>query len=191
MKGERFVEIRRKTRMLTECAVMLAIATVLSFAKIFESPFGGSVTLGSMVPLVVLCAYIKEFKWGLLTCFAYSLIQMLLGFYAPPAATIISFFAVVALDYVVAFSVISIANPVSRIFKNKSLGVSFGAAVACILRFLCHFATGILIWGGYAPEGMPIWQYSLIYNGGYMLPELIITVVASAGLLAIIEKKKS
>ncbi len=185
------MQIDNKTKILTKCSVMLAIATVLSFIKIIESPFGGSVTPGSMVPLVVLCAHIREFKWGLLACFAYSLIQMLLGFYAPPAANIISFFAVVALDYVVAFSIICIANPISKIFKNKSLGVSIGAAVACILRFLCHFSTGILIWGGYAPEGMPIWQYSLIYNGGYMLPELIITVLASAAILAIIEKKKS
>lgn len=170
---------------------MLAIATVLSFAKIFESPFGGSVTLGSMVPLVVLCAHIKEFKWGLLACFAYSLMQMLFGFYAPPAATLLRFFAVVMLDYVVAFSVLSVANPISGVFKNKSLGVSLGAVIACILRFLCHFTTGILIWGGYAPEGMPVWQYSLIYNGGYMLPELIITTVASGIIYAIIEKRKS
>ena len=50
-------------------------------------------------------------------------------------------------------------------------------------RFLCSFASGILIWGEYAPEGQPVWLYSLTYNGGYMLPELIITV-AAAVLLA-------
>ncbi|MBQ7119637.1 MAG: energy-coupled thiamine transporter ThiT [Oscillospiraceae bacterium] len=183
------MEIKKKTRMLTECAVMLSIATVLSFIKIFESPFGGSVTLGSMVPLVVLSVHIKEFKWASLACFAYALIQMLFGFYAPPAANVIRFIAVVMLDYVVAFGVICLANPVSKMFENKIIGVSAGAFIACVLRFFCHFTTGILIWDSYAPEGTPVWMYSLIYNGGYMLPELVITVVLSAVLYTVIEKK--
>ena len=183
------MEIKKKTRKLTECAVMLSIATVLSFIKIFESPFGGSVTLGSMVPLVVLCVHIKDFRWGALACFAYSLLQMLFCFYAPPAANVLRFFAVVMLDYVVAFGIICITNPVSKLFKNKTLGIISGTVIACTLRFLCHFITGILIWGGYAPEGTAVWLYSLIYNGGYMLPELVITVVLSALLYAVIEKR--
>ncbi len=183
------MDIKKKTRTLTECAVLLSIATVLSFVKIFESPFGGSVTMGSMVPLVIACVHIKEFKWGALTCFAYSLLQMLFGFYAPPAATIPRFFAVVLLDYVVAFGIICITNPVSKLFKKKTLGVIVGTIAACALRFLCHFMTGILIWGAYAPEGTPVWLYSLIYNGGYMLPELFVTMILSAVLYTVILKK--
>lgn len=184
------MDVKKKTRILTECAVLLSIATVLSFVKIFESPFGGSVTMGSMVPLVIACVHIKEFKWGLLTCFAYSLLQMLFGFYAPPVATIPRFVAVVLLDYIVAFGVICIVNPVSKLLKNKTLGVIAGTVFACSLRFICHFITGLLIWGIYAPEGTAVWLYSLIYNGGYMLPELVITTTLSAILYTVISKRE-
>lgn len=169
---------KEKTRNITICAVMVALATVLSLIKFFDAPYGGSVTLGSMVPLVILSVKIRDFRWGMLACFAYSLIQMLLGFAPPPTATFLYFAAVVLLDYVIAFTVISVANPISKLFKNKTVGVGVGSAVAVFLRFLCHFASGILIWGVYA-EDMPVWLYSLTYNGGYMLFEFIITVVVS------------
>ena len=58
---------------------------------------------------------------------------------------------------------------------RKTLWYGVGAAVVCFLRFVCSFLSGIVIWGAYAPEGTPVWIYSLTYNGGYMLPELIIT----------------
>ncbi|MBR5543824.1 MAG: energy-coupled thiamine transporter ThiT [Oscillospiraceae bacterium] len=182
--------MQTKTKKLTECAVMVALATVLSFIYIYQAPQGGSVTLGSMVPLVIVSAHIKDMRWGLLACFAYSLIQMMFGFVAPPTATLAYFFAVVALDYVVAFTVICLVNPISKLFSNELLGVGFGAAVAVACRFLCHFATGILIWGVYAPEGRPVWLYSLLYNGGYMLPELVITVVLSIAIYAVVIIKR-
>lgn len=180
-----------KTKKLTECAVMVALATVLSFIYIYQAPQGGSVTLGSMVPLVLVCAHIKDFRWGLLACFAYSLIQMMVGFMAPPTATLAYFFAVVVLDYVVAFTVIFLVNPISKLFRNELLGIGIGATVAVLCRFLCHFATGILIWGVYAPEGQPVWLYSLLYNGGYMLPELVITVMLSTAIYAVMLKRKN
>ena len=183
--------IDNKTRELTESAAMLALATVLSFICIYQAPFGGKITPGSMVPIILLSVRRKDFKKSLLSCFAYSLIQMMFEFAAPPTKTLFYFFAVVILDYIVAFTVLCISGPISKLFKNRCLGVGIGAAVALILRFLCHFTTGIFIWGGYAPEGMKIWVYSLVYNGGYMLPELIVTTVLSVAIFAIIEKKKS
>ena len=181
---------KTKTKKLTECAVMIALATVLSFISVYNAPFGGSVTLGSMVPLVLVCARIKDFRWAFLSCFAYALIQMMVGFAAPPTATLGYFAAVVLLDYVVAFSAISIANPVATLFNHTLPGVGIGAATACVLRFICHFVGGILIWGVYAPEGQPVWLYSLLYNGGYMLPEFVITVILSVAIYAVISKRE-
>ena len=182
--------MQTKTKRITECAVMIALATVLSFVYIYQAPYGGKVTLGSMVPLVLMCARVSDMRWGLLGCFAYSLMQMIFEFAAPPTRTLGYFFAVVMLDYIVAFTVISISNPITRLFKNKCIGVGVGAAVAVCCRFLCHFATGVFIWGAYAPENMPVWIYSLIYNGGYLLPELVITVVLSVAIYAGIEKRE-
>lgn len=179
-----------KTKKLTECAVMVALATVLSFISVYQAPQGGSVTLGSMVPLVLVSVHIKDFRWGLLACFAYSLIQMMLGFMAPPVASFGYFVAVVMLDYVVAFTVICLVNPISKLFKNELVGVGIGTCTALLCRFLCHFMGGMLIWGVYAPEGQPVWLYSLLYNGGYMLPELILTVILSGAIYAVILKRK-
>ena len=183
------MEIKTKTRNITLCAVMISLATVLSLIPIYNAPFGGTVTLGSMVPLVLVCAMIKDFRWSALACFTYSLIQMLIGFTAPPTATFIYFVAVVLLDYAGAFTVIAVANPVSKLFKNELVGVGAGAIIAMSGRFVCHFLSGILIWKVYAPEGQPVWLYSILYNGGYMLPELVITTVASTLIYGVIRKR--
>jgi thiamine transporter len=72
--------------------------------------------------------------------------------------------------------------------RSRSASIAFGAAVAVFLRFLCSFASGILIWGGYAPEGTPVWLYSLVYNGSYMLPELVITSIVTVALVKVLDR---
>lgn len=179
-----------KTRKLTECAVMVALAAVLSLIKVYDAPYGGSITLGSMVPLVIASVHIKDIRWGFLACFSFSVIQMMLGFAPPPTPTLGYFVLVVLLDYVMAFMALVLANPVSGLFKNKTVGVMAGSFVAVLGRFICHFGSGCLIWNVYAPEGQPAWLYSLLYNGGYLLPELIITVVLSGAIYAVIQRGK-
>lgn len=181
---------KTKTTKITLCAVMMALAAVLSIIPLYQAPYGGTVTLGSMVPLVLVCVLIQDMRWGVLTCFAYSLLQMMLGFSAPPTGTLLYFLAVVLLDYVVAFTVLFTVNPISKLFKNKFFGIVSGTVVACILRFACHFMSGILIWGVYAPEGTPVWLYSILYNGGYMLPETVITAVIATSIYAVISRQK-
>ena len=63
-------------------------------------------------------------------------------------------------------------------FSNRLVGVGVGTAVVCLIRFLCSFLSGVLIWGNLS-EGLPAWTYSLGYNASYMLPETILTVVAT------------
>ena len=91
-----------KTRILVECALMIAAGTVLSNFKIYELPNGGSVTFLSMLPFV-LVSFRHGAKWGLFTGFVNSLLQMLLGFYAPPVPSFLYFLGEVLLDYVLAF----------------------------------------------------------------------------------------
>lgn len=169
---------------------MIALASVLSLIPLYHAPYGGTVTLGSMVPLILVCMYIKDMRWSFLACFAYSLIQMLFGFAAPPTPTFGYFLAVVLLDYIIAFTVISVANPIARLFKNKVFGIAVGSVAALLIRFICHFISGILIWGVYAPEGQPVWLYSILYNGGYMLPEIVITTVISTVIYGFLLKNQ-
>ena len=167
-----------RTRTLVECALMIAVGTVLAQIKIFEMPFGGSVTLVSMLPFI-LVSFRHGVKWGLATGFVNSLLQMLLGFYAPPAGTVAAFVGVV-----LAFTLLGLAGVIAKPFKNHLLGVAAGTAAVCVIRFLCSFLSGALLWGSYQESyewarGMSVWLYSFIYNGSYMLPELLITTVCA------------
>ena len=168
-----------KTRTLVECALMIAIGTVLSNIKIFTMPNGGSITLLSMLPFV-LVSFRHGAKWGLFTGFVNSLLQMLLGFYAPPAPGLLPLVGMILLDYVLAFSFLGLACVFAKLFKNKLVGVAVGSAAVCVLRFLCSFLSGVLIWGNLS-DGLPAWTYSLTYNGSYMLVECIICI--ALGLL--------
>lgn len=175
-----------KTRTLVECALMIAVGTVLANIKIFEMPFGGSVTLLSMLPFVMV-SFRHGVKWGLATGFVNSLLQMLLGFYAPPAGTAIAFAGVVLLDYVLAFTLLGTAVWFAHFFKNKLVGVAAGTAAVCVIRFLCSFVSGALLWGSYQSyyewaNGLNVWLYSFLYNGSYMLPEMILTVIGAVVL---------
>ncbi len=178
---------RKSTPILVECAMMIAMSTALSFVKLFDLPQGGSVTCASMAPLI-LVSYRHGIKWGLFTGFVHSLLQMLIQFYAPPANTALAFAGTILLDYVLAFTVLGAAAFFGSPFKNRLASAAAGSVAVTVLRFLCSFMSGILIWGSYAPEGTPVWLYSLTYNGSYMLPETIITALASALLIPVLDR---
>jgi thiamine transporter len=157
MSNEKF-----DTRVLAEMAIAIALATVLSYIKIFSMPYGGSVTLGSMVP-ILLISFRRDVKIGVITGVIYGLVQMILDgwFYSPVG---------MALDYPIAFGVLGLA----ALFKKQPI---LGVVIAMAGRFLSHFISGVVFFGIYAPEGMSPVLYSAIYNGGYMLPELIISAI--------------
>ena len=162
---------------------MIAVGTVLGKISIFSMPYGGSVTLLSMLPFV-LVSFRHGVKWGLMTGFVDALLQMLLGFYAPPAGTVIAFIGVVMLDYVLAFTLLGSADWFARFFRTRAVGVAVGTAAVCVIRFLCSFLSGALLWGSYQEyyewaKGMSVWLYSFIYNATYMLPELVLTTIAA------------
>jgi len=167
-----------KTRVLVECALMIALGTVLSSIKFFTLPNGGSVTALSMLPFV-LVSFRHGVKWGLFTGFVNSCLQMLIGgVWAPPTPNFLSYAGEVLLDYVLAFMALGMAELFARPFKNRMVGVAVGTFAAGFLRFLCSFLSGVLIWGNLT-DGLPAWTYSLVYNGSYMLPETLLTMIAA------------
>lgn len=170
-------KVYSKTRILVECALMMALGTVLSNIKLFTMPNGGSVTLLSMLPFVVI-SFRHGVKWGLFTGFVNGCLQMLLGFWAPPTPTFLYFLGEVMLDYLLAFMALGFAELFARPFKNRMVGVAVGTFASGFLRFMCSFLSGVLVWGNLS-DGWAAWSYSLVYNGSYMLPETLITVVAA------------
>jgi thiamine transporter len=177
------------TKKLTVCAIMVALASVLSLVKIFTAPYGGSVTLASMAPIIIISLIYKP-RWSMMSAFAYSVIQIILGFYPPPVKDILSFTLVILLDYVIAFGVLGFAGAIAKRFKNKLIGVPIATFTVIFLRFISHFLSGIVIWSSYAPKGQPVWLYSMLYNGAYLLPELIITGILLTVLVKYIDFRK-
>lgn len=172
-------------RKITETAIMLAVATVLSLLQ-FTGPWalGGSITVCSMLP-IILIAHRYGTRWGVLTAFAYSLLQLLLGLrnvqYAPNALTAIG---IILLDYVLAFGVLGFAAAFDTVIKSRRMAILAGIAAVMTGRFLCHFVSGIIIWEALWPNslGWATWIWSLAYNGSYMLPEMILTGIAAYAL---------
>lgn len=177
--------MNKKVLKLCESAVMIALATVLSLITFANLPFGGSVTLCSMLPLVLI-AYRYGCKWGFLTGAVYGLVQMILGAENLTYGTsVIAVASIILFDYLVAFGVIGFGGIFRNKIGNQSVELCVGTLFACALRYICHFITGSTVWGGMAPEGTPVWIYSLTYNATYMIPETVVTIV-SAVLLGLI-----
>ncbi len=169
---------------------MVATATVLMWvSKLIPAPWlqGGSVTLASMVPIVSVSLMLGT-KWGLLCSVLYAFIQMLFGFYPPPTQSFINYVLVVVLDYIAAFGVLGFAGGIYRALGKKRYAIALSGFLVTVMRYVCHILSGILIWGVYADEGQSVLSYSLLYNGGYMVPEIIITTVALALVAPFIEK---
>lgn len=167
-----------KLHIMVECAILIALSFVLSMIKLFEMPFGGSVTPLSMLP-VCLVGFMHGAKWGFGSAFVYSVLQMMtssvFSWGLSPLVLVICIFA----DYILAFTVLGATG----FFKNKgNFGLISGTFCAIFLRFLCHYISGVTIWASSAPESMNPFVYSLLYQGSYMLPECIFTMI---GIVAI------
>ena len=177
---------KQKNRRLAESALMLALSTILAELAVFSLPFGGSVTLFSQVP-VILVSYRYGVKWGLTTGLAMSIIQLIFGIQNFSYVSGMAAFLILALcDYLIAFSALGLGGMFKGKIKNDILAISLGGVVVTVIRFICHFISGATIWKEYA-EGAPVLEYSLTYNASYMLPELIITVVGLVILAGIFD----
>ena len=200
-----------KTKRLTESAMLLAMAIVLevvSKAFIPEMPFGGQVTLVSMLP-VVLISYRHGVKWGLVSGLCYALIEMALGAktvaaafqpgYFGDEALILNAIIMCALDYVLAFTLLGLGGIFRNKIKNPGVSLMCGSLVALGARYLAHILSGYILFSGWAEwfftqDGFPAWGaslvqslspsalgwvYSIVYNGIYMVPEMILTAIAA------------
>ncbi len=174
-----------KTKIMAECAILVALSTVLSFFKIWNMPWGGSVTLFSMLPVCYISVR-HGIKWGLGSSFLYAVIQLFFGIILDGllgwGLTGGILIACMLLDYIIAFTGLG----VSGIFANKGFGgIMAGTTLAVVIRFVSHLLSGVYVfasagklWEGF--ETSNTWLYSFVYNGCYMLPELVMTLVGAA-----------
>ena len=169
-----------------ECAIMLALAIVLNQFTPIRLPFGGSVTFFAQLPIVII-GYRHSAKWGLLTGFTMGIIEMLFGLANFSYVTGIKAYLILILaDYVIAFSALGLGGIFKSRIKKQALALALGGGVVSVIRFVCHFISGVTIWSGYA-EDTPVVIYSLTYNASYMIPELILTVIGALVLGSLLD----
>ena len=202
-------ENKKRIEALTVSAIMIAFSVSISAScavmPFLNLPFGGGFTIASMLP-IILVAYMYGTKWGILTAFAYSVMQMLLGF-----NTVSAFFLpgdsqmawwravlVVFIDYLLAYTVLGLGGIFRKKFSSTKALV-LGSVFAISLRYIAHIISGAIFFGTWAEwfftqDGFYAWGqnvldtfsggslalvYSIIYNGTYMIPEIIITAIAA------------
>lgn len=211
-----YLEVKRMKKKnlywLVESAVMIALAAVLELVAkmvIPEMPFGGQITIVSMLP-VVLVGWKYGLGKGLITGFVYSLVQMALGVktisslimpasedYLGSLGNVVLMFI---LDYIVAYTVLGLGALYKSKIKNNSLSLALGSFTVLSFRYLSHILSGYILYGAWAEwfftqEGFYSWGatimntfsgnalslvYSIVYNGFYMIPEIIITTIVAA-----------
>ena len=165
-----------RTRMLCEGALMVALAQILGYLKLAEAPNGGSITF-AMFP-IILFAVRWGLRPGLMAGFLFGLLQLIFdGAYAWGWQSML-------LDYLVAFTPLGLAG----LFRGKSWGLFAGTLAGCLARFAIHYISGVTVYKILAPTEFLNWTfsspalYSLVYNGSYMLPNTIITLLISVVL---------
>ncbi len=151
-----------QTKVISEMIVTVALAYVLNLIVVFRMPQGGSVTAVSMVPILWL-ALRRGLKIGVFGGIVFGLVDMIpQPFIVHPVQFL--------LDYPLAFGALGLAGLFNR---HPIQGVIIGVTG----RFVCHFMSGVIFFATYVPEGMHPAVYSAIYNGSYLIVELISSII--------------
>lgn len=162
---------RSKVLMLTEGGMMVALSVLLSYIIIYQAPNGGSVTAGSMIPIMLFAI-----RWGIVPGVTvgsvYGVLDFLLKpyFYHPVQ---------VLLDYPIAYGLLGLAGVAYILNKNNInsyISLSIGIILAILGRLMSHVLSGVVFFSEYAGT-QNAWLYSVLYNSTYLVPELIISLV--------------
>ncbi len=193
-----------KTERLTVSAIFIALGTILSLIQPFSLPQGGGITLLSMLPVIIL-SYRYGIAWGAVSSLTYAVLQMLVGFKTVSGFFVgdskMALWAALGsciLDYIVAYGVLCVGG-LFRKGDNPAVSLCLGSIVAVSARYLVHILSGAILFGtwaewfftdamggefgaevlsSYSGFGLSLF-YSVIYNGLYMIPEIIITAIGA------------
>ena len=166
--GRKDSPARLTAKQLAFCAMAIALGTVLSNLKIYEFPFGGSITLFSML-IICLPGYWFGLEAGLITGVAYGVLQLIIDPYVIHPMQLL-------VDYPLAFG----AFGLSGLFTDKKNGLIKGYAAGVVGRWIFATISGWIFFAEYAWEGWAPLPYSLVYNGIYIFAEAALTCIVLA-----------
>ncbi len=184
------MKVHQQTKRLTESAVMLALSTVLSILPLAQLPYGGSITVASMLP-IVLISYRHGLLWGTGTGLVFGIIQQLLGLSnLSYFTTWQSILAIILLDYLAAFAAAGLGGAFRRLPILQRDALLLGSLLAAVVRYACHVISGATVWAGLSIPTEAALAYSLAYNATYMVPEAIVLVLVAYYLGSMLDFKK-
>ena len=158
-------KIKFTTRMVAQIGLALALSSVLHIFKLYTLPNGGSITLGSMVPILII-SYFYGPEVGILTGFLEGIISLILSPYIVHPVQVL-------FDYPLPYMALGLAG----FFKaNKYVAT----VIPILVRFICHIISGVVFFASYAPKGMSPFVYSFIYNGSFLGIDALICLVIIA-----------
>ena len=175
---EKHNDMRYQTRSIAYAGLLLALAFGLSYIRLFKGPYGGSITVASLLP-IALYSYIFGCKKGTVVGVTFGVLQFIQD---PYFYHILQFF----LDYILPFGFIGLCGGMfKKIIKNPALSLLAGLGVGVVLRFISHFISGAVFFGAWMPENFTsIWTYSFVYNVAYVPVDGIISMVFGYILLS-------
>jgi len=194
-----------ESAMLLAIAIVLELIAKMFIP---EQTFGGQITIVSMLP-VVLISYRHGMKWGFVASFTYALLEMAIGMKTVSSAFLPGYFGddvmilnaiiMCLLDYVLAYTLLGLGGIFRNKIKNPGIGLMCGSIVALGCRFIAHILSGYILFSSWAEyyftqDGFPAWGaqlveslspaglgwvYSIVYNGMYMIPEIVFTAIVA------------
>jgi thiamine transporter len=163
---------------------MVALAFALSWVKLWQMPLGGSVTVASMLPIMLISIKYGN-AIGLGTAFVYSATQLLQAVIEsdvfPYCETPTTLVICVLFDYLFPFTVLGLSGAFMKVTKirHAEIRAYIGIVTVVVARFLSHFITGVAIWGQWAPDGMGKYLYSFLYNGSFLSVDFLICIICA------------
>lgn len=194
-----------ESAMLLAMAIVLELVAKMFIP---EQTFGGQITIVSMLP-VVLISYRHGMKWGFVAAFTYALLEMAIGMKTVSAAFLPGYFGdnamilnallMCLLDYILAYTLLGLGGIFRNKIKTPGVSLMCGSLVALGARYVAHILSGYILFSSYAEsyftqEGFPAWGaalverlstqllglvYSVVYNGMYMIPEMVFTAIVA------------
>lgn len=191
-------------------AISVALALVSELIPFFHAPLGGTFTICSMLP-IVLISYMYGMKWGFLSAATYAILQIVLSFrtvsalFLPSSESYVGVLCALLIcfmDYILAYTLLGLGGIFRNRFQSKAAAISTGSVVAIGFRYLTHIVSGAIFYGSWAgwlltedvinayPIGVVAVIYSALYNGLYMIPEIIVTAIAAIFIAKLHQIKK-
>lgn len=195
-------------------ALGTGISLICEYIPFLNLPFGGTITIASLLP-IVLIGYLFGPSWGFGSAFVYAILQMLVGFntvsalFTPTSDSFMGVgiaFGVIALDYLLAFTSVGVSS-LFRKLKNPAAAIGLGSFFGLLVCYFFHVLSGALFYSAWAEwfftdtvikdfqfskwimetftGGGLATVYSVIYNGCFMIPEIIITTIGGLAVSAV------